>query len=446
MSDSFQIFRGSLMRLCSRRVCSSALTSSQYLSSRIPDSTIASSTAGTRWRNRTATSSVQNPITRSTPARLYQLRSKITTSPPAGRCGTYRCRYICDFSRSVGAGRATTRNTRGLTRSVIRLIVPPFPAVSLPSNTTQILAPVALTHSCMATSSPCRTRISCSYSLRFILAGGCPGSSCSWCCFCLFFLAMPLASAERAAVRRWTLPSPPLALAGHITRRRVSYPRRRQKARPFPRERPGRRYSSLAPIGHHDDWAVGMVHNLAADRADHEPGEAARTAGPNHHQVGRPRRIDQLFRRETNDGPHRHRGRLGVAELAEGLGRQLLSGLALALQVRCVPRECDRVARPPTHRDRVNCQDGDRCVPGRPFVEGPFQRTGGVGRSVDADRDTRHLLPPSNRAATMSSPELTFYCCPIAPAGPGTFGAWSGAFHPGSRQMAAAAIPRHSGP
>jgi len=42
---------------------------------------------------------------------------------------------ICDFSRSVGAGRATTRNTRGLTRSVIRLIVPPFPAVSRPSNT-----------------------------------------------------------------------------------------------------------------------------------------------------------------------------------------------------------------------------------------------------------------------------------------------------------------------
>src|SRR6516162_2702690 len=59
--------------------------------------------------------------------------------------------YICDFSRSVGAGSATTRNTRGLTRSVIRLIVPPFPAVSRPSNTTQILAPVDLTHSCMAT-------------------------------------------------------------------------------------------------------------------------------------------------------------------------------------------------------------------------------------------------------------------------------------------------------
>ena len=38
-------------------------------------------------RNRLACSSVQKPITRSTPARLYQLRSKITTSPAAGKCG-----------------------------------------------------------------------------------------------------------------------------------------------------------------------------------------------------------------------------------------------------------------------------------------------------------------------------------------------------------------------
>jgi hypothetical protein len=35
---------------------------------------------------------------------------------------------ICDSSRSVGAGRAMTRNSRGLTRSVIRLMMPPLPA------------------------------------------------------------------------------------------------------------------------------------------------------------------------------------------------------------------------------------------------------------------------------------------------------------------------------
>ena len=48
------------------------------------------------------------------------------------------------------------------------LIVPPLPAVSRPSKTTQTLAPVVLTHSCIATSSPCRRRSSCSYSFRFI--------------------------------------------------------------------------------------------------------------------------------------------------------------------------------------------------------------------------------------------------------------------------------------
>ena len=139
---------------------------------------MAFSQAGASSRNRSVSSGWQNPITRSTPARLYQLRSKITTSPAAGKCWTYRWTYICVFSRSVGVGRATTLNTRGLTRSVIRLIVPPFPAVSRPSNTTQILAPVSFTHSCMATSSPCRILIWRSYSLRFIFGGGpAPASS-----------------------------------------------------------------------------------------------------------------------------------------------------------------------------------------------------------------------------------------------------------------------------
>ena len=49
---------------------------------------IALSTAGAAVKNHSTSFSVQNPITRSTPARLYQLRSKITTSPAAGKCGT----------------------------------------------------------------------------------------------------------------------------------------------------------------------------------------------------------------------------------------------------------------------------------------------------------------------------------------------------------------------
>ena len=75
------------MRASSRRVCSSGLTSSQYLRRMIPESTIAFSTSGTSSRKRSTCSSVQKPITRSTPARLYQLRSKITISPAAGKCG-----------------------------------------------------------------------------------------------------------------------------------------------------------------------------------------------------------------------------------------------------------------------------------------------------------------------------------------------------------------------
>ena len=118
----------------------------------------------------------------------------------------YRCTYIWDFSRSVGVGRATTRNTRGLTRSVIRLIVPPFPAVSRPSNTMQILAPDSFTHSCIATSSPCSTRICRSYSLRFSFGRGPAPASFpaigdgAWVaapcrsCVSFFFLAMSLTS------------------------------------------------------------------------------------------------------------------------------------------------------------------------------------------------------------------------------------------------------------
>ncbi|MNT54005.1 hypothetical protein D3C72_1911350 [compost metagenome] len=87
MGDSFQILRPSVIRSLRRRVCSSWLTSSQYLIRMIPDSTSACSTRGTTVRKLRTCSSVQKPMTRSTPARLYQLRSKITTSPAAGRCG-----------------------------------------------------------------------------------------------------------------------------------------------------------------------------------------------------------------------------------------------------------------------------------------------------------------------------------------------------------------------
>ena len=61
MSESFQTFRGSLMRLSRRQVCSSGPTSSQYFRSRMPDSTIAFSTAGACSRNRSVSSGCRTP-------------------------------------------------------------------------------------------------------------------------------------------------------------------------------------------------------------------------------------------------------------------------------------------------------------------------------------------------------------------------------------------------
>ena len=56
-----------------------------FVSSPLPG--IVFSTSGVTCRKCRTCSSEQNPMTRSTPARLYQLRSKITTSPAAGTCG-----------------------------------------------------------------------------------------------------------------------------------------------------------------------------------------------------------------------------------------------------------------------------------------------------------------------------------------------------------------------
>src|SRR6478609_1676392 len=72
--------------------------------------------------------------------------------------------YIWLFSRSVGAASARTWKTRGLTRSVIALIVPPFPAPSRPSKTMQILIFLAFTHSWSFTSSTWSFSISLAYS------------------------------------------------------------------------------------------------------------------------------------------------------------------------------------------------------------------------------------------------------------------------------------------
>ena len=143
MGESFQFLARSSMRAWKRRSCSTSDTENQYFTSWIPDRSSIRSNSGTARRNSQYSASVQNPITRSTPARLYQERSNSTISPAVGRWVTYRWKYHCPRSRSVGVGRAVTRQNRGLRGSEIRLIVPPLPAASLPSKRMTTLWPLS---------------------------------------------------------------------------------------------------------------------------------------------------------------------------------------------------------------------------------------------------------------------------------------------------------------
>jgi len=146
MGESFHLFTGVSNLALNLSNCTSGDTENQYLMRMIPDLTSNLSKVGTALRKSTYSSSVQKPITFSTPALLYQLLSKRTISPPAGRWATYFWKYHWDFSLSDGVGRAATLQNLGLKCSVILLITPPFPAVSRPSKTTAILAPVFCAH------------------------------------------------------------------------------------------------------------------------------------------------------------------------------------------------------------------------------------------------------------------------------------------------------------
>ena len=76
------------MRERKRASCSSSLTENQYLSSTIFERTSMRSNSRQENKNSSTCSGVQKPITFSTPARLYQLLSKSTISPAAGKCST----------------------------------------------------------------------------------------------------------------------------------------------------------------------------------------------------------------------------------------------------------------------------------------------------------------------------------------------------------------------
>ena len=88
MGLSFQRFSGSVRRLVKRLACSSRVTANQYLIRWMPCLTSRCSNSGASSRKAWDSSREQKPMTRSTPARLYQERSKRTISPAEGRCST----------------------------------------------------------------------------------------------------------------------------------------------------------------------------------------------------------------------------------------------------------------------------------------------------------------------------------------------------------------------
>ena len=87
---NFHTLVGSLILPSKRLTCSSALTENQYFKRMMPDPINILSKSGAVCKNSIYSLSLQKPMTFSTPARLYQLRSKRTISPAAGKFATYR--------------------------------------------------------------------------------------------------------------------------------------------------------------------------------------------------------------------------------------------------------------------------------------------------------------------------------------------------------------------
>ena len=102
IGDSFQILRPSSIRDSSRRVCSSGLTSIQYFERIISGVDHRLFHLRRNWRNRFVCSSVQKPITRSTPAQLYQTAVEDDDLACGRQMRHVALKYICDFRAPSG--------------------------------------------------------------------------------------------------------------------------------------------------------------------------------------------------------------------------------------------------------------------------------------------------------------------------------------------------------
>ncbi len=85
VGESFHCRTGSTCRIVNRVRCSPRVTENHSLVRLMPSLTSICSNSGAWRMNSSCWSGVQKPITRSTPARLYQDRSNRTISPAAGQ-------------------------------------------------------------------------------------------------------------------------------------------------------------------------------------------------------------------------------------------------------------------------------------------------------------------------------------------------------------------------
>src|SRR6202034_744851 len=143
----------------------------------------------------------------------------------------------------------------------------------------------------------------------------------------------------------------------------------------------------------HDDRAVRVPHDLAADGAHHQFCEPARTARSDYDKIRVPGFIDEFPGRIPADRPDGDRfgpGRL--TNLARSLVRQFLRSLQHVLLIISVPLIKNRAPGPRAGRDRVDGKHRERHVLERRLLERPFKGTGGVVRPIDTDNDSGHFL------------------------------------------------------
>src|SRR3954447_8916299 len=166
-SVSFHDRSGSRARRSKRLSCSCGETCSQNLMMIMPSSASMRSNSLISPYARDHCSSVAKPSTRSTSTRPYHDRSSTAIPPQPGSTGKKRHRKWWRFSSWVGAANDATRTWRGSSGATRRLIAPPLPEASQPSNSTHTGGPSRPSPSRPPSTSRSSSRRRCSFASRF---------------------------------------------------------------------------------------------------------------------------------------------------------------------------------------------------------------------------------------------------------------------------------------